>query len=647
METKEFFAYTTNSRQSDWSAFEKVFAKDGEYDSEFNLPRRWNGKDFYGDLHGLLDKYIKKLEPAVGENDSLVEKTKNVCDRVLEIVRIYLHGYPAEAYNCMTNLMKFLEEYPMYTKLDKDKKLYRIRKVKEDRIYGRKEIFHSPYNNCAKIATSRYSIAGYPSLYLADSIELCRIETGISESEKAIASSYEMSNSDAVSVRILDFGYRPQDFVEDASKDAASKRQSFEEGITNENENNAADNEAADEFEQKSKCPAETYMLWYPIIAACSYIRVNREDAFACEYIVPQIITQWIRDEKFAYENPKVMFDGIRYFSCRSQKASKEGMNYIFPTSGDPVILKNENSSEIIAEQFCPLLNEVFHFTEPVYMHEHDGIASVLEELRGKKASRAFELMRNIFKDDEEIKNLPINLMYLPANSFKGCGKLKKFTCPNGVVELGAHAFDNCNSLESIDLNEGLKKIGDWTFQNCTSLTEIRIPTSVQRIGRSILADCNQIEKVEVKEANEFFYTDKDKKYLVERKSEKLIAVAAKGVGKNADNIPNNVKCIGAHAFIRCTKLETVNLPETIETIERGAFSNCNALKTIKLPKSIKSIGKFALYNCKRVKEIKFAGNMQEWQSIKKIPNWDKETNDYEVICSDGKLSKAKANGEK
>lgn len=39
--------------------------------------------------------------------------------------------------------------------------------------YSRTRVLHTPYNLRSKVSTSRYSIAGYPSLYLGTSLQLC------------------------------------------------------------------------------------------------------------------------------------------------------------------------------------------------------------------------------------------------------------------------------------------------------------------------------------------------------------------------------------------------------------------------------------------------------------------------------------------
>ena len=75
------------------------------------------------------------------------------------------------------------------------------------------------------------------------------------------------------------------------------------------------------------------YLLWYPLIAARSYISVSKKDPFAAEYIIPQLLMQWVRCEigsQPGIEDEYNQLIGIRYFSCASQKASETGFNYVF-----------------------------------------------------------------------------------------------------------------------------------------------------------------------------------------------------------------------------------------------------------------------------------------------------------------------------
>ena len=50
--------------------------------------------------------------------------------------------------------------------------LYRAVDVKDKAVHDRKRVFHVPFNLRSKMSTTRYSIPGYPALYLGTSIAL-------------------------------------------------------------------------------------------------------------------------------------------------------------------------------------------------------------------------------------------------------------------------------------------------------------------------------------------------------------------------------------------------------------------------------------------------------------------------------------------
>ena len=104
------------------------------------------------------------------------------------------------------------------------------------------------------------------------------------------------------------------------------------------------------------------YLLWYPLIMSCSFIRANKTDPFAPEYIIPQLLMQWLR-KKMSSKNETNQLVGIRYFSCASERASDMGFNYVFPSSGK---MKDHEYP------FCPKLMKAFYLTKPYYLNNYE-----------------------------------------------------------------------------------------------------------------------------------------------------------------------------------------------------------------------------------------------------------------------------------
>ena len=336
--------------------FRKIFD-----DISFHLPIRWDGKDFPETLNNLFMRYISRIQGIC--TNSRVKDIQLDCDLIVKAIRHYLNGYPDKAYNSMERLMtrmtssyagnyfqtamdefRFEEEnrfYPLY--------LFRATSVPDNQPYERERIFHTPYNMRSRVSTNRYSIAGFPSLQLGTSLELCCEEIHLNPHQGfSIAARFEPDvyyKFEDKPISFIDLAIKPQDFIGPYADNRTMGR--------NVNQHTLIDPQAK-----------AAYLSWYPLIAACSYIRVNKEDPFAAEYIIPQLLMQWVRSEMQATKKHKNQLVGIRYFSCSSIRASDMGFNYVFPTSGE----------QRKDKPYCPVLTDAFRLTKPHYIHEYSNI---------------------------------------------------------------------------------------------------------------------------------------------------------------------------------------------------------------------------------------------------------------------------------
>lgn len=212
----------------------------------------------------------------------------------------------------------------------------------------------------SKVSTSRYSIAGYPSLYLGTSLQLCCEEIHIDPFMNfALASMFRLEREmeyTGTNIQVIELGIKPQDFI----------------GINDINETmgRRISRMLLDDREVRA-----SYFLWYPLIAASSFIRTSKNDPFAAEYIIPQLLMQWVRSEMETKINDYDQLIGIRYFSCASKKASDMGFNYVFPTSGH---------AKSLNMPFCETLSKAFRWNSPVYIHEYENYRSCEYELDRK-----------------------------------------------------------------------------------------------------------------------------------------------------------------------------------------------------------------------------------------------------------------------
>lgn len=349
--------------------FKELFGEE-----QFFLPIRWDGVDFSDTLRKLYTNYLIQIEQYLPKSHSqknydpdnavLYRRIKQVCGLLSKSVSYYLNGFPSRAFNSLNRAMRILMEQPLkvYTKSVLEQfeqsnnrihrdclQLFRVARVYDNRPYPRSRIFHTPYSLRSRVSTNRYSIAGHPSLYLGTSLELCCNELKIVPSDLAIAARFqlerELEYSNTV-IRVIELGIKPQDFLFEEQNDNAQR--------------------TIPRYLLQNKSIRTAYLLWYPLIAACSYIRVNKDDPFAAEYIIPQLLMQWVRME--GESNHSSEYDqliGIRYFSCASVKSSDMGFNYVFPTSGQQI------SPNL---PFCSVLARSFRLTKPVFIHEYPSV---------------------------------------------------------------------------------------------------------------------------------------------------------------------------------------------------------------------------------------------------------------------------------
>lgn len=97
---------------------------------------------------------------------------------------------------------------------------------------------------------------------------------------------------------------------------------------------------------------------------------------------------------------------------------------------------------------------------------------------------------------------------------------------------------------------------------------------------------------------------------------------------------------IGDRAFLRCNRLYQIILPDSITSIGNDAFSECTNLMSIFIPNSVTYIGASAFCGCTELRVIKYQGSEQQWNAIEKGMQWDNETADYLISCSDTVLDK-------
>lgn len=185
--------------------------------------------------------------------------------------------------------------------------------------------------------------------------------------------------------------------------------------------------------------------------------------------------------------------------------------------------------------------------------------------------------------------------------AFKNCSELSFITIPGSVTSIGQYAFTDCSSLSLIAIQNGVTNIGELAFANCTGLTSVIIPASITSIGDWAFTNCIKLASV---------------------------------------TVPDSVETIGDHAFYNCSSLNSVILGKGVTSISYEAFANCQGLTSVTIPASITGIGDLAFANCTELTSVYYLGTIAEWKTIHIIANWNNNSGDYTIHCTDGDISK-------
>lgn len=521
------------------SNFYKVFFSGGALDKELDLPHYWDGKDFFQTFSDHIQTYIKKcntIESLV--SSSFMDTLNEICESVLDIIASSISGYPADAYqktvNLMNTLLKNLEATHLFldNKL-KERSFYRVTKVKEAKVYKRDRIFHVPFNMRSKMKTFRFSIPGYPGLYLCDNLYLALNETEINScNEKAIAARFKLS--DPKRVRILDLGNRPIDIFNISEGDESLY---------------------------------DDYILLYPLLSACSYIRIDREAHYSQEYMVPQLITQWLR----VYN--KNNLTGICYFSCKSLLASKIGHNYFFPSSWNP---DQDNSIQI-----CLKLNKAFELTSPHYLPEKIDFSELEKDLNNDTDTEHVYNDKALSNKKSQVKYIYIsqNTITIPEYNYVDYSNAVRlvFKSPSRLQSIESFSFINCEALEKVNLPDTVKNIGEYAFAECSSLKTVSSLGRITCINRYTFSKCGKLSDI---------------------------------------TLPSQLTSIGKAAFMQCISLEHIDIPQNVTYLEPSVFWSCKALETVVLSGKIEEIGDHCFWDCPKLKTIKYGGTSIQFQTI-------------------------------
>ncbi|MCW4357547.1 RES domain-containing protein [Bacillus altitudinis] len=308
-------------------------------ENECKLPLVKEGS--LGDIDGLLkkryDSFVEALKKTPygqafdKKNISVIEKFVGL---ILDCINEELKGNRGNSYIIFKQAMEYfvgvvgdLKSFEMWLEsLRIPNTLFRIREDKNSTSFSQKEdLFHIPFQHRGIVGSNRYSASGKPCLYLGSSLAVCMHELNkpLNESVNMYASAFKIKKKD--SIKILEIGISPT-VISEFTKDLFVSL-----------------------YKGEPTFGFDKIFLTWVLNAACSIKVENPQDNYKQEYIISQLLTEWI--------STSTEYDGICYMSTKVHDVGTNDYtlyrNYVFPT-------KERKTSG-----YCPYLWSLFDVSKP------------------------------------------------------------------------------------------------------------------------------------------------------------------------------------------------------------------------------------------------------------------------------------------
>lgn len=286
-----------------------------------------NDKEFRFHFYNKLDSYYDLVvdnKTTLGFDDNKVKELKDIVKKIKDILRNEYNGLHSTAFASLNNLLGIDDEHDVASRLIikripalSNKSFYRMRKMENRKNVPYKEMFHIPFDKRGIISTQRYSFPGYPCLYLGESIYACWEELGRPLMGESMVSRYVCESE----LRLVDL--------------RTPRYKDWKDNI-------------------------EKYVLFFPIIMACSFKVKSENDTFKPEYIIPQLIMEIIiKYNRKAKDDTYV--HGVYYSSVNKNEDFKFGRDKLYNIAV-PVIIPLPKERN---RKYCEVLSGIFKLTVP------------------------------------------------------------------------------------------------------------------------------------------------------------------------------------------------------------------------------------------------------------------------------------------
>lgn len=274
-----------------------------EIESFLDLLKNCNGEEFDTSKKSILENKMKQV----------IQDVRVVSDNIIKIFECYESSDYKSAQELMDGIMKQLEQEIFLGTIDDRIEFccngerclmrgfritpgYRFFRVRasdyesQDIQKNADELFHISLSKRAYSNNERFSLAGFPSLYLSTMLPLAWQECDYPQKYYYSEYQYKYSFDEKTGERIPDnelkflMIYSPDEIV---NWGLSVKYNNFDLWLD----------------------VIMRYLKTYPLILACSFVNQSGKVPYKQEYIIPQMLMQWVQRN-----NSKIQ--GIEYFTC-------------------------------------------------------------------------------------------------------------------------------------------------------------------------------------------------------------------------------------------------------------------------------------------------------------------------------------------
>ncbi|MBE7688983.1 RES domain-containing protein [Tenacibaculum finnmarkense genomovar ulcerans] len=347
----------------------------------FKIPNNQSDSSYFPEyLNDLLNEYRtfynchlkSKIDDVIkfeeSEPNLLYNKIDTLTNALIKTVECYYQGKVSEAsINLFETLDKlvFDEHLGLTNKINLNKTFYRARSD-NGQHFSRKDLFHIDFKLRNLVSTNRFSIPGFPALYLGDTTYVCWEEFNRHRLRNLWFT--KIKNEKDLNVLQIE---RIEDFISEL--------------------------DTLSDYSLKVTTLLR-YLIIFPLTLACTIKVNNTKGNFKPEYIIPQLLSEYIS------KNEKI--DGIKFPSTKVDYSKLDGVqayNYVFPVK------------TVSNEGYCNNLKSIFHLTEPTSLE--------LEEIIHNPTSYAGAIGKVTPSSNDKIELITGQKVFYSNTSF---GKIEK-----------------------------------------------------------------------------------------------------------------------------------------------------------------------------------------------------------------------------